>query len=158
MASPERVSQVVRYILEHFYQKTGKSSFYSYRVLDDIHKVASARKGVKVSEHKETDLNEIIENEHLKPEETARFIESSFRDGQLRTTGTDIDRILPPMSRFGGGAGSNRQEKNKIVIEKIQEFFERYFRLPEAFRPINGHFFGCLKHPGRKNGIFSAES
>ena len=79
-----------------------------------------------VQHQKEEDLREIIESENLKPEETAKFIESSFRDGQVRTTGTDIDKILPPMSRFGGG---NRQEKKKTVIEKIQAFFERYFGL-----------------------------
>ena len=79
-----------------------------------------------VQRRKAEDLNEIIESEHLKQEETEKFIESSFRDGQVRTTGTDIDKILPPMSRFGGG---NRQEKKKSVIEKIQSFFERYFGL-----------------------------
>ncbi len=79
-----------------------------------------------VQRRKAEDLNEIIESEDLKPEETEKFIESSFRDGQVRTTGTDIDKILPPMSRFGGG---NRQEKKKSVIEKIQSFFERYFGL-----------------------------
>ena len=79
-----------------------------------------------VQRRKAEDLNEIIESEHLKPEETEKFIESSFRDGLVRTTGTDIDKILPPMSRFGGG---NRQEKKKSVIEKIQSFFERYFGL-----------------------------
>ena len=52
MASPERVSQVVKYILDHFDQKPKRSSFYSFRVLDDIHKVASAKKGAEVSEHK----------------------------------------------------------------------------------------------------------
>ena len=79
-----------------------------------------------VQHRKAEDLKEIIESEHLKPEETEKFIESSFRDGQVRTTGTDIDKILPPMSRFGGG---NRQEKKKSVIDKIQAFFERYFGL-----------------------------
>ena len=79
-----------------------------------------------VERRKAEDLNEIIESEHLKPEETEKFIESSFRDGQVRTTGTDIDKILPPMSRFSGG---NRQEKKRTVIEKIQSFFERYFGL-----------------------------
>mgnify|MGYP000637722341 FL=1 len=52
MASPERVSQVVKYIIDHFDQKTKRSSYYSFRVLDDIHKVASAKKGTTVSEHK----------------------------------------------------------------------------------------------------------
>ena len=79
-----------------------------------------------VQRRKAEELQEIIESEHLKPEETEKFIESSFRDGQVRTTGTDIDKILPPMSRFGGG---NRNEKKKTVIEKIRTFFERYFGL-----------------------------
>ncbi len=79
-----------------------------------------------VQRRKAEELQEIIESEHLKPEETEKFIESSFRDGQVRTTGTDIDKILPPMSRFGGG---NRKEKKKTAIEKIRTFFEKYFGL-----------------------------
>ena len=79
-----------------------------------------------VRQRKDEDLKEIIDSEHLKPQETRAFIDNSFRDGQVRTTGTDIDKILPPMSRFGGG---NRQEKKKSVIDKIQAFFDRYFGL-----------------------------
>ena len=79
-----------------------------------------------VEQRKGEELNEIIESEHLRPQETRTFIDNCFRDGQVRTTGTDIDKILPPMSRFGAG---NRQEKKKSVIEKIQAFFERYFGL-----------------------------
>lgn len=80
-----------------------------------------------VQQQKDEDLKEIIDSEHLKPQETRAFIDNSFRDGQVRTTGTDIDKILPPMSRFGGGG--NRQEKKKTVIGKLQTFFERYFGL-----------------------------
>ena len=60
----------------------------------------------------------------LKPEETRQFIDNAFRDGALRTTGTDIDKILPPVSRFGGG---NRTEVKKNVTARLQEFFEKYF-------------------------------
>jgi type I restriction enzyme R subunit len=80
-----------------------------------------------VEKKKEKDLTELIEDEELKQKETERFIENAFRDGEIRTTGTDIDKIMPPMSRFGGGG--NRQEKKNRVIEKIKEFFERYFGL-----------------------------
>ena len=79
-----------------------------------------------VQKQKAEDLKTLIESENLKPDETEKFLESSFRDGQVRTTGTDIDKILPPMSRFGGG---DRHEKKKTVIEKIKTFFERYFGL-----------------------------
>ncbi|MDO4563414.1 MAG: hypothetical protein Q4C12_06220 [Clostridia bacterium] len=32
-----------------------------------------------------------MDDEKLKPEETKRFIDNSFRDGILKTTGTDIE-------------------------------------------------------------------
>ena len=77
-----------------------------------------------VKQRKQDDLNEIIASENLKADETTRFVENAFRDGAIRTTGTDIDKILPAMSRFGGG---NRQEKKKTVVEKLKVFFEKYF-------------------------------
>lgn len=76
-----------------------------------------------VKQRKQDDLNEIIASENLKADETSKFVENAFRDGAIRTTGTDIDKILPAMSRFGGG---NRQEKKKTVIEKLKVFFEKY--------------------------------
>lgn len=54
-----------------------------------------------VSEQEETDLTEIISTESLKPEETRKFMENAFRDGAIKATGTDIDKLMPPVSRFG---------------------------------------------------------
>ena len=79
-----------------------------------------------IHKQKDNDLDEIIIAERLKAEETKTFIDNSFRDGELKTIGTDIDGILPPMSRFGG---SNREEKKQTVIEKLKAFFEKYFGL-----------------------------
>ena len=79
-----------------------------------------------VREEKEKDLEKVIEEEKLKPEETKKFIDNSLRDGTLKTTGTDIDKLLPPVSRFGGG---NRVEKKLGVIEKLKGFFDKYLGL-----------------------------
>lgn len=79
-----------------------------------------------VHEQKETDLEALISDEKLKADETKRFIDNSFRDGLLKTTGTDIDKIMPPTSRFGSG---NRAAKKQGVIEKLMKFFEKYFGL-----------------------------
>ena len=79
-----------------------------------------------VLEQEENDLAEIITTEKLKPEETRKFVSNSFRDGVLKTTGTEIDKIMPPVSRFGGGG---RAKKKQGVIEKMKEFFEKYFGL-----------------------------
>ena len=79
-----------------------------------------------VKEEKEKDLEKVIEEEKLKPEETKKFIDNSLRDGTLKTTGTDIDKLLPPVSRFNGG---NRIEKKLGVIEKLKGFFDKYLGL-----------------------------
>ncbi|XOQ44898.1 MAG: Type I restriction enzyme endonuclease subunit [Clostridium sp.] len=78
-----------------------------------------------LQECKEKDIALMIEEERLKPEETRRFIDTALRDGMLKTTGTAIDKIMPPMSRFGGG----RDVKKRGIIEKLQKFFEKYFGL-----------------------------
>ena len=70
------------------------------------------------------DLDVIIKEEKLKPEDTRKFIENAFRDGEIRTVGTDIDKLMPPISRFGGGG---RTKKKQGVIEKLKTFFEKYF-------------------------------
>ena len=77
-----------------------------------------------VAEEKERQLVAIIQEENLKDDETRRFMESAFRDGSVKTTGTDIDRLMPPISRFGGG---NRAEKKQTIIEKLKGFFDRFF-------------------------------
>lgn len=78
-----------------------------------------------VQEQMETDLSSLISEENLKPEETRLYLDHSFRDGALKTTGTDIDGIMPPVSRFSGG----REKKKQNIIEKLSGFFEKYFGL-----------------------------
>lgn len=80
-----------------------------------------------VKKQKEQDLEIIIVEEKLKSEDAKKFIANSFRDGNIKTTGTDIDKILPPISRFSGGV--NRVAKKQTVIEKLKVFFEKYFGL-----------------------------
>lgn len=77
-----------------------------------------------VAEQRNNDLNAIIKEEKLKPEDTRRFMENAFRDGEIKTAGTDIDKLMPPISRFGGGG---RAEKKQGVIDKLKIFFEKYF-------------------------------
>ena len=72
----------------------------------------------------------------MNEKETRKFISNSFRDGQVKTNGTDIEKILPPMRRFGGG---NRAEKKESIIVKIKKFFEKYFGLGTAV-DINDEF------------------
>ena len=66
------------------------------------------------------------EENDLKNEETRKFVANAFRDGALKTTGTEIDKLMPPVSRFGGGS---RAKKKQGIIEKLKAFFEKYFGL-----------------------------
>ena len=77
-----------------------------------------------VVEQKEKELASLVAEENLKPEETRKFVENAFRDGEIKTTGTDIDKLMPPVSRFGDG---NRAEKKQTIIDKLLAFFDKYF-------------------------------
>ena len=78
-----------------------------------------------VNEQRQKELDGIIENEGLDRDYTYRLIGNSFRDGVLKTTGTDIDRVMPIMSRFG--VDSARAAKKKAIIKRLKDFFEKYF-------------------------------
>lgn len=82
-----------------------------------------------VAQRREEELAAIIREEKLKDTETRRFVENAFRDGEIKTSGTDIDKIMPPVSRFGG---SNRRQKKLTVIEKLKAYFERFFGIGGA--------------------------
>jgi type I restriction enzyme R subunit len=74
-----------------------------------------------------SDLDQIIAEEGLDPEETRAFVEGAFRDGAVPTTGTAITRVLPPVSRFS--PANSHAAKKKAVLDKLAAFFERYFGL-----------------------------
>ena len=83
-----------------------------------------------LAEKREEELVQIIKEEKLKELETRKFIENAFRDGEIKTTGTDIDRLMPPISRFGGG---DRTTKKQGVIDKLKSFFEKFFGVGGSF-------------------------
>lgn len=89
-----------------------------------------------VVQQRENDLENIIKEEKLKDKETRAFMENAFREGEVKTVGTDIDKLMPPVSRFGGG---KRTAKKQGIIEKLKSFFEKYFGIggPVSFNRID---------------------
>ncbi len=75
-----------------------------------------------VVDMKEKDLDELISEERLNAEETRDFLEKSFRDDEPKTIGTDIDKIMPPVSRFGGG----RDKMKEALICRLTAYFEKF--------------------------------
>lgn len=83
-----------------------------------------------VDARREEELQELIESERLNPDETRRFLAMAFRDGAVKTTGTDIDKLMPPVSRFGG-----RAAKKSAILDKLTAFFEKYQGIGRRFSP-----------------------
>jgi type I restriction enzyme R subunit len=78
-----------------------------------------------VEERKNEELDKIIEEQKLKPEETRTFVEQAFENGRIETEGTAITNIMKPMSRFAHGGESYEMKKQRL-IERLQAFFERF--------------------------------
>ncbi|MEU8178076.1 type I restriction endonuclease subunit R [Microbispora hainanensis] len=80
-----------------------------------------------VAAKREAELDQIIAEEGLRPDETRRFIEIAFGDGAMPTGGTAILRVLPPVSRFtaDGTFGAKKQR----VLTKLGAFYDRFFGL-----------------------------
>jgi len=73
------------------------------------------------------DLDRIIADESLRPDETRAFVERAFRDGGVPTAGTAITKILPPVSRFS--QANHHAAKRQTVIDRLADLFGRYFGL-----------------------------
>ncbi len=76
----------------------------------------------------ELDLIAIIQSENLNEEKTRAYMEQAFIDGELKTYGTDIDKIMPPISLFSG----SREDTKQRIISKLQAFFEKFRGLPNV--------------------------
>jgi len=77
-----------------------------------------------VNEKKREELENIIAEENLKSDETFEFVNKAFKDGFIQSTGTEITKILPPVSRFS--PTGDRTTKKESVINKLSNFFNRF--------------------------------
>ncbi|XKH54429.1 type I restriction endonuclease subunit R [Citricoccus nitrophenolicus] len=80
-----------------------------------------------IAARRESELEDIIQEQRLKPEAARAFMDSAFRDGELRTAGTAITTLLPPVSRFAAQGGRN--DTKRRVIDVLSRYFERFFGL-----------------------------
>jgi type I restriction enzyme R subunit len=76
------------------------------------------------------ELETIIAEENLRPEEARTFVEAAFRTGVVQATGTAITTVLPPATRFNPGGGHG--EKKQRVLAKLSAYIERFFGLTSA--------------------------
>jgi type I restriction enzyme, R subunit len=76
---------------------------------------------------KTEELEAIIAGEGLNADATRGFVDNAFRDGAIPTSGVAITRIMPAVSRFA--KGGEHASRKRAVMERLAEFFERYYGL-----------------------------
>ena len=72
-------------------------------------------------------LQAIIKEEKLKPQETEAFMQRAFQDGYVTETGTGIAKILPPSNPFLPESG----EKKQTVIDKLKAYLNKFLNTSE---------------------------
>ncbi len=77
-----------------------------------------------VAEQKEEQTVELINEFSLDKELTRKFLNNCFRDGEVKTFGTEINALMPKMSLFGN---SGHAQKKQTIIDRFQTFFERFY-------------------------------
>ena len=80
-----------------------------------------------IEEEKKKQLDAIIQDENLKPQETANFMKRAFADGYVTETGTGIAKILPPVNPFLPESG----EKKQTVIDKLKAYLSRFLGISD---------------------------
>lgn len=80
-----------------------------------------------VNEQKKKELLQIILEENLNTAATEEFMNKSFANGELKTAGTSITKLLPARNMFSPGYEHAIQKA--LVIEKLKTFFERFSNL-----------------------------
>lgn len=76
---------------------------------------------------KKEELDKIIKEENLNNNETYSFVKKAFEQGRVEINGTEVSSILPKMSRFT--KDNDRTIKKQKVLEKIIEFFDKFFSI-----------------------------
>lgn len=72
---------------------------------------------------KERNLVIIIEEAQLNLDEIWEFMGKSFHDGELKTIVVDINKIMSPISRFGGSGRTSRKE---ALIRRLMAYLEKF--------------------------------
>jgi type I restriction enzyme R subunit len=80
-----------------------------------------------VEEAKTEELGKIIADENLDAQETVAFINKALADGELKSAGTAVTKLLPAKNMFSPSYEHSLQKS--MVIEKLKAFFDRFSNL-----------------------------
>lgn len=82
-----------------------------------------------VAKQAKQQLDMIIDDEHLRRDETIEFMRHSFQIGEVERFGDRITKCLPPMPLFG--QNNQRSATKQRVLERLLEYFDRFYDIYE---------------------------
>ena len=77
-----------------------------------------------ISEQKQVELEQIIEDESLDTARAHVLMEQAFKTGELRLEGTAVSRMLPAVNMFAPDSEYSAQKQR--VFDRLAAFFERF--------------------------------
>ncbi|WP_031489166.1 type I restriction endonuclease subunit R [Ureaplasma canigenitalium] len=82
-----------------------------------------------ILEEKTSELSMIVKELDLREEETKKFVEKQFMSGTFNEYGTDITKVIKPVSRIAkdGEERSPWVTKKEKTIDKLKDYFEKYY-------------------------------
>jgi type I restriction enzyme R subunit len=80
-----------------------------------------------IDKQKDSELKTIIEEENLDLQGTKDFITQAFIEGELKTAGTAITKLLPAKNMFSPSYEHSMQKS--LVIQRLKAFYERFSNL-----------------------------
>jgi type I restriction enzyme R subunit len=80
-----------------------------------------------IEEQKSVELSQIVATEKLDLSATQEFLDQAFRDGHVQSAGPALSKLLPPRNMFT--PANEHGEQKRRVLERLQDFFDRFFVL-----------------------------
>ena len=73
------------------------------------------------------EFDQLVLEENLRMPETQELVDKIFRIGTFEVSDAEISNIMPPTSRFGAGNMDARLAKKEHIMERLNNFFMKYY-------------------------------
>ena len=126
----EELRRVVRASVEHRAKEGLITDFIQEQDLDSIPDKETLVRAfyAYARERKEQEVEELISEEGLRPQEARRYIAAALHQEYASDLGTDFSEILPPAPLV----------KNPGYLQRLRRIFERVERLVDTYKQIGG--------------------
>ena len=126
----EELRRVVRASVEHRAKEGLITDFIQGQDLDSIPDKETLVRAfyTYARERKEQEVEELISEEGLRPQEARRYIAAALHQEYASDLGTDFSEILPPAPLV----------KNPGYLQRLRRIFERVERLVDTYKQIGG--------------------